>query len=140
MAAANSGAGKTTLAMGIISALKSQGLTVQSFKAGPDYIDPSFHTLVSGRHCRNLDTWMLSRNAILELFKRQAKTADVSIIEGVMGLYDGLKDTERGSTAHLAKILGAPVIFIINAASMSRSAAAIVLGFKKRSAQRNSIY
>lgn len=131
IAGTNSGVGKTTLTLGIISALEKRGLKVQPFKAGPDYIDSSYHTLVSRRNCRNLDTWMLSKDVVLELFERQAKLCDISIIEGVMGLYDGVSDKEEGSSAHLAKILKSPVIIVVDAASLSRSAAAVVLGYKE---------
>ncbi len=131
LAGTNSGVGKTTLTMGLIAALKKRGLTIQPFKVGPDYIDPSYHTRVSGRECRKLDAWMLAKDAILELFERQARLSDVSIIEGVMGLYDGLKEKETGSSAHLAKMLKSPVILIVDASSMSRSAGAVVLGYKE---------
>src|SRR3989338_6058699 len=129
LAGANSRVGKTTITMGLILALKNRGLKVQSFKAGPDYIDPTFHTLASGKACRNLDLWMLSKDVVLELFQRQARLTDISVIEGVMGLYDGLKDKEEGSSAHLAKILNAPVILVVDSRSFSRSAAALVLGY-----------
>ncbi|MEK7375580.1 MAG: cobyrinate a,c-diamide synthase, partial [Candidatus Margulisiibacteriota bacterium] len=122
---------KTTLTLGIIAALRKRGVSVQSFKAGPDYIDPAYHALASGRACANLDSWLLPKDAVLELFKRRAEGADISVIEGVMGLYDGLKDTELGSTAHLAKILNSPVILILDARSLSRSAAAAALGYKE---------
>lgn len=131
LAGVNSGVGKTTLTLGIILALNKLGLRVQPFKAGPDYIDPTYHTFICGRPSRNLDTWMLSRDAVLELFQRQAKSADLAIIEGVMGLYDGLKNTEKGSSAHLAKILKSPVILVVDASSLSRSAGAVVLGYKE---------
>jgi len=131
LAGTNSGVGKTTLTMGLIAALKKRGLTIQPFKVGPDYIDPSYHTRVSGRYCRNLDAWMLAKDAVLELFERQAKLSDISIIEGVMGLYDGLKNKETGSSAHLAKMLKSPVILVMDAGSMSRSAGAVVLGYKE---------
>lgn len=131
LAGTHSAAGKTTLTIGLTLALKKRGLDVQPFKAGPDYIDPSYHTLISSRICRNLDTWMLSEDTILELFQRQAQSSDISIIEGVMGLYDGLRDKENGSSAHLAKMLKSPVILIVDAGSMSRSAAAVVLGYKE---------
>ena len=130
-AGTNSGVGKTTLTMGLILALKRRGFNVQPFKAGPDYIDTSYHTHVSGRICRNLDPWMLSKNTILELFQRQAKSSDISVIEGAMGLYDGLLGKQEGSSAHLAKITRSPVILIVDARSLSRSAAAIVLGYKE---------
>lgn len=131
IAGTNSGVGKTTLTLGIISGLRKRGLSVQPFKTGPDYIDPGYHTEASGNICRNLDSWLLTKDTILELFQRQASKVDISIIEGVMGLYDGLKDGEMGSTAHLAKILNCPVILVLNARSMSRSAAAVVLGYKE---------
>lgn len=131
LAGTNSRVGKTTLTIGLIAALKKRGLIVQPFKAGPDYIDPSYHTYVSGKSCRNLDSWMLSKNALLELFQRQAGHCDISVVEGVMGLYDGVAAKEEGSSAHLAKILKAPVILLLDARSMSRSAAAVVLGYKE---------
>ncbi|MDP3791981.1 MAG: cobyrinate a,c-diamide synthase [Candidatus Omnitrophota bacterium] len=131
IAGTHSGVGKTTLTLGIISALKKRGVNVQAFKAGPDYIDPTYHSEASGKMCGNLDSWLLSKNTIIELFKRRAEDADLSVIEGVMGLYDGLKDTELGSTAHLAKILNCPVILVLDARSLSRSAAATALGYKK---------
>ncbi len=131
LAGTNSRVGKTTLTMGLISALKKRGLTVQPFKAGPDYIDSSYHGYVSGRSCRNLDTWMLSRDTVLELFQRQAEQSDISVVEGVMGLYDGVAAKEEGSSAHLAKILKSPVILVVDARSLSRSAAAVVLGYKE---------
>lgn len=131
IAGTNSGVGKTTVTMGLELALRRRGLNVQPFKAGPDYIDTSYHTHVSGRICRNLDPWMLSKNTLLELFERQAKSSDISIIEGVMGLYDGFLGKEQGSSAHLSKILKSPVILILDARSLSRSAAAIALGYKE---------
>lgn len=131
IAGAHSGVGKTTLTLGVIFALRKIGIDVQAFKAGPDYIDPAYHTKGSGKICANLDSWLLSKDTLRELFKRRAKKADISVIEGVMGLYDGLKDTELGSTAHLAKILDCPVILIADGRSLSRSAAAIALGYKE---------
>lgn len=131
IAGTNSGVGKTTLTAGLILALKKRGLNVQPFKAGPDYIDASYHSFVSGRSCRNLDTWMLSNDTVLELFERQAKASDISIVEGVMGLYDGFQVKEEGSSAYLAKILKCPVILVVDARSLSRSAAAVVLGYRE---------
>jgi cobyrinic acid a,c-diamide synthase len=131
-AATHSGTGKTTLTMAIILAVKRRGLAVQSFKVGPDYIDPGFHTLAAGRPCRNLDTRMLGPDVVRELFGRSAAKADISLIEGVMGLYDGAGAMdERGSTAHLAKTLVSPVILCIDGSAMARSAAAVALGFTR---------
>ena len=132
VAGTHSGVGKTTLTVGLMAALKHKGYQVQGFKVGPDYIDPSHHTYVTGRASRNLDTWMMSRDVLLELFERSAAGADISIIEGVMGLYDGASgDSEQGSTAHLAKLLNVPVLLVIDARALARSAAALVLGFQK---------
>ena len=131
IAGTNSGVGKTILTSGIISAMRKRGVNVQAFKTGPDYIDPTYHSEASGKACVNLDSWLLPKCAIMELFMRRARDADLSVIEGVMGLYDGLKDTELGSTAHLAKMLNCPVILILDARSMSRSAAAVALGYRE---------
>jgi cobyrinic acid a,c-diamide synthase len=125
-----SGVGKTTFTLGLMAAFKRRGLTVQGFKVGPDYIDPTYHTAVTGRPSRNLDTWMTSPDVMQEIFLRGSEGADLSIIEGVMGFYDG-KDprTDQGSTAQIATLLNAPALLIVNIASMARSAAAIVKGF-----------
>ncbi|TFG63684.1 MAG: cobyrinate a,c-diamide synthase [Spirochaetales bacterium] len=132
LAATHSGSGKTTITAGIISALTNRGLTVQAFKTGPDYIDTGFHTLASGRPARNLDTVLTDKDAVLELFTRSAGDADIAVIEGVMGLYDGLSGSdEKGSTAHTAKLLGSPVVLCLDAGAMARSAAAVALGFLK---------
>ncbi|MDP1853920.1 MAG: cobyrinate a,c-diamide synthase [Candidatus Omnitrophota bacterium] len=131
LAGANSGSGKTTLTLGLILALTKRGFNIQPFKAGPDYIDCAYHSYVSKSPCANLDSWMIPKETIRELFAHRAKEADISLIEGVMGLYDGLNDSEAGSTAELAKILGAPVILIVNAHASSRSLAALALGYKE---------
>lgn len=130
LAGTHSGAGKTTITAGILSALKRRGLSVQPFKTGPDYIDPAFHSFVVGRKSRNLDTWLLSESTVRYLFAENCKGADVAVVEGVMGLFDGFGGTEDiGSTASLAKTLGLPVILIVDGSGMARSAAALVHGF-----------
>lgn len=131
IAGTNSGAGKTTVTLGLMAALRARGQTVQGFKVGPDYIDPSYHTAVTGRPSRNLDTWMLAEPVVREIFDRASTDVDISIIEGVMGMYDG-KDprTNQGSTAEVSTLLKAPVILVVNVSSMARSAAAVVMGFQ----------
>ncbi|HWY88786.1 MAG TPA: cobyrinate a,c-diamide synthase [Gemmataceae bacterium] len=132
IAGTHSGVGKTTIVIGLIAALRARGLTVQPFKIGPDFIDPSHHTLAAGRPCRNLDTWMMPPERMMDLCATVARGADVAVIEGVMGLFDGLGyDDETGSTAQVAKLLHAPVLLVIDAAKMARSAAAIATGFQR---------
>lgn len=125
-----SGVGKTTVSLALLSAFRQRGLQVQPFKCGPDFIDTSHHTAIAGRPSRNLDTWMLSVNANREIFQRGFVNADVAIIEGMMGLFDGVAGgTEKGSTAEIAKFLQLPVILVIDASRSARSAAAVVKGF-----------
>ncbi len=124
----HSGCGKTTITMGIIRALKNRGLNVQPWKAGPDYIDPGFHSKAAERVCRNLDTMILSDSVVKEIYGRQH--CDISLIEGVMGLFDGVGGLdERGSAAHLSKLLKMPVVVVIDARAMARSGGAVALGF-----------
>lgn len=131
IAGANSGVGKTSLSSGIMSALCRRGLAVQPFKVGPDYIDPAFHTFVTGRKSRNLDAFMLGEDSLRALFSKNSATTEegLSIIEGVMGLFDGHSESGLGSSAHVAQILNAPVVLVINGASIARSAAALVHGY-----------
>lgn len=130
IAGVHSGVGKTTLSTAVMGALTRLGLKVQPFKVGPDYIDPGYHTAATGRVSRNLDAWFLGVDGVREMFARSAGDADISVIEGVMGLYDGRGSGEEGSTAQVAKILRAPVMLVLDARSMARSAAALVTGYK----------
>lgn len=129
LAAAHSGAGKTTVVLGLLRALRRRGYRVQPFKCGPDFIDPIHHRAASGRDSVNLDRYMMSDAHIRDLYDRYGADADVSITEGVMGLFDGSVKSE-GSSADLAKMLGLPVILVLNAKAMAYSAAAILYGLK----------
>ncbi len=134
IAGTGSGVGKTTLTIGLMAALKNRGLVVQGFKCGPDYIDPSYHTAVTGRPSRNLDSWMLDNNQVKEIFLRGSKDANISIIEGVMGFLDGKDPSSNvGSTQEISVLTKSPVILVVDSYSMARSAAAIVKGFQELS-------
>lgn len=125
-----SGVGKTTVTLAILAALRQRGRRVQPFKAGPDFIDPGHHTAATGRVSRNLDGWMLGADLNRAIFAKAAADADISIIEGMMGLFDGSSSVnEVGSTAELAKQLNAPVLLVIDGSAMARSAAAMVSGY-----------
>ncbi|MEO5657440.1 MAG: cobyrinate a,c-diamide synthase [Nitrospiria bacterium] len=129
VAGTHSGAGKTTVTLALTLALRERGSAIQPFKAGPDYLDPTYHTLAAGRPCRNLDGWMMGEEAVRRSFTRASEGAALSIIEGVMGLYDGAGPaTEAGSTAEIAKWLAAPVLLVIDASGMATTAAALALG------------
>ena len=129
IAGTQSGTGKTSLALALIASLKRRGLQIQTFKVGPDFLDPSYLTVASGRPCYNLDGWMTRREYVLELFHRTTKDVDMAVIEGVMGLFDGADPaTSEGSTAEMARWLDAPVLLVVNVHGMARSLAAIVKG------------
>jgi cobyrinic acid a,c-diamide synthase len=131
IAGERSGVGKTTVTLAILAALKRRKQTVQSFKVGPDFIDPMFHSYVTGRACRNLDPILTSETYVRECFDRHRQTVDCALIEGVMGLFDGASGTtDAGSTAQVAKLLNVPVILILNCSSTSRSIAAIAHGYR----------
>ena len=137
IAAPSSGSGKSTIASGLMAAL-AQEYIVQGFKVGPDYIDPGYHSIASGRISRNLDTWMVSKDEVKRAFARGVQDADIAIVEGVMGLYDGYDGTtESGSSSEVAKLLGATVILVINVAKMARSTGAIALGYRNFDSELN---
>ncbi len=125
----HSGCGKTTIAGGLMAALTAKGLSVQPFKVGPDFIDPTHHTKICGRVSRNLDPFMMGNDGLRDTFCRACTGADIAVIEGVMGLFDGIDGTECASTAHVAKILSAPVILVADARGMSRSIHALFRGY-----------
>ena len=129
IAAPSSGAGKTTVATGLMAAFRQRGLDVSPHKVGPDYIDPGYHALATGRPGRNLDPVMVGEDLVAPLFLHGAAGADIAVIEGVMGLFDGRGSTATGSTAHVAHLLEAPVVLVVDASSQSRSVAALVHGF-----------
>lgn len=132
IAGTRSGVGKTSIALGVMAALKSRGLKVQPFKVGPDYLDPSWHRLATGRVSYNLDTWMLSPEYVQHLFEQKTRDADIAVIEGVMGLFDGASTTAlQGSTAEIASLLHAPVLLVADATGAGRSFAAGIKGFSE---------
>lgn len=131
IAGTHSGCGKTSIASGIMAALTARGLAVQPFKVGPDFIDPSHHTAICGRHSRNLDPFMMGEEGVAATFARACAGADIAVVEGVMGMYDGLEGSDFGSTAHVARILAAPLVLVADVRGASRSANAMVKGFRE---------
>ncbi|MDT0397766.1 MULTISPECIES: cobyrinate a,c-diamide synthase [Streptomyces] len=130
IAAPSSGSGKTTVATGLMAALSARGFAVSPHKVGPDYIDPGYHSLATGRVGRNLDAYLCGAGLVAPLFAHGAQGCDIAVVEGVMGLYDGAAGQgELASTAHVAKLLRAPVVLVVDASSQSRSVAALVHGF-----------
>ena len=128
--ATSSGVGKTSLAIGLCAALRKRGLSVQPFKVGPDFLDPTYLTRAAGRQCYNLDSFMTNANYVRDLFARKTADADIAIVEGVMGLFDGARtDSLTGSTAEIASILDAPVLLVTNTHGVARSIAPMVSGF-----------
>ena len=128
IAAPTSGSGKTTIARGLMALLASKGMKVQPFKCGPDYIDTKFHEAVCGRPSINLDTFMASPEHVKELFVRYGSDAEVCIVEGMMGLFDGY-DREKGSSYEIARVLDIPVVLVVDAKSAAYSMAALLSGF-----------
>ena len=127
IAAPSSGSGKTTFTIGLLRALANRGLHVQPYKCGPDYIDTLFHQMASGRESVNLDTFMASPEHVKHLFQHYSADADVCVVEGAMGLYDGY-DKSRGSAAEIARLLGVPIVLVVDAKSMAYSVAALLHG------------
>lgn len=129
IAATSSGCGKTTFTMGMLRALRRKGLKVQPYKCGPDYIDPMFHRQASGEESVNLDLVMASADHVRSVFSRYGEDADVCVVEGVMGLYDG-RDRWHGSSAEIATLLNLPVVLLVNAKAAAYSIAPLLYGFR----------
>jgi cobyrinic acid a,c-diamide synthase len=131
IAGERSGVGKTTVTLALLAALRQRQQVVQSFKVGPDYIDPMFHQRVTGRACRNLDPLLTSETYVQQCFEHHSQTATYALIEGVMGLFDGASGADDvASTAHIARLLHLPVLLILNCSSVARSVAAIAHGYR----------
>jgi cobyrinic acid a,c-diamide synthase len=123
--------GKTIVAVGLCAALKHRGLSVQPFKKGPDYIDPSWLTLAAGRSCRNLDPFLIPKERLIQVFQQACGEADLAVVEGAMGLYDGMDSVENGTTAEIARLLGIPILLAVNTTRMTGSIAAMVTGYQR---------
>lgn len=131
VAGPGTGAGKTTIAAALMAALRRRGLRVQPFKCGPDFIDPGHHAVICRRPSHNLDTWMLSAETNRKIFASACRDADIAVVEGMMGLFDGVSgNSDQGSSAEIAKLLGLPVLLVVDASMAARSVAALVHGFK----------
>ncbi|MHC1758822.1 MAG: cobyrinate a,c-diamide synthase [Negativicutes bacterium] len=130
VAGTQSGVGKTTIVSGLLMELRKRGKKVQSYKVGPDYIDPGYHALASGRPCHNLDSWLVPQERLLSLFGSTSHGMDLAVVEGVMGLFDGGRGGVA-STAAIARLIGAPVVLVVNCRSAGESIAAVVLGFQQ---------
>ncbi len=132
IAGERSGVGKTILTLALAKLLQDRGLRVQCFKVGPDFIDPGYHSIVTGRTSRNLDGWMMGKDNTVRCFEENMHNADIAIVEGVMGLFDGYDGrSEDGSTAQIAKWLNLPIILVVDGSSMARTAGALVFGFER---------
>lgn len=132
VAGTTSGVGKTTISLAMMYGLEKKGFRVQPFKIGPDYIDPTYHNIITNRKSRNLDVWLMGKQGVVESYRRNSIDADFAILEGVMGLYDGIDGKSNfASTAHVSKILDLPIILVIDARKAARSVAAIAFGFIK---------
>ena len=131
IAGTTSGVGKTTISLAIMHALKNKkGLLVQPFKIGPDFIDPSYHKIITGKESRTLDAWFMGKDGIISTVENATKDVDIGIVEGVMGLFDGMSGkNDFASTAYVAKILNAPIILVVDAAKAARSIAAMIFGY-----------
>ena len=130
IAGTQSGVGKTTIVSALLMSLRKRGLAVQAYKVGPDYIDPGYHALASGRPCHNLDSYLMPQDRLLEMFAATSRDMDMAVVEGVMGLFDGGRGGVA-STAAIARMLKAPVVLVVNARSAGESVAATVLGFRQ---------
>jgi cobyrinic acid a,c-diamide synthase len=130
-AGTHSSVGKTSVVLGLLGVWRRQGLRPAAFKAGPDYIDPGLHSQAAGRPSRNLDVWLQDERALRSVFRRGMRDAGVAVIEGMMGLFDGIGSTQDASTAAVARALNCPVILVVDVAGMSGTAAALVLGCQR---------